>query len=255
MTELVFDLMDDLCAEAARRLTDQLGTVLCASSGTDTCALTFTHPAFLRQRGLVGLPAVGLYVYLDRTSREVPTVEFDDGLTQIRVQRAESLRVSGIEGHLLTVEWQGLADSSHPEYGRRRVLVALLTTQNEAAASLFRTQQWVPDLFIGVCDGCRFGGNTQCVNQLTRHGVPRAQLSRVPVSRWWITDHFTDCREYPGELRNGDLVESNDADFPLRFRKVALLSSEWGRYRNSGHPPLRGATLFEVELVPQTDAA
>ncbi len=66
------------------------------------------------------------------------------------------------------------------------------------------------------------------------------------MPRWWITDHFRNERPYAA-LRNDDYIESQDDAFPFRFKKVALLSSDWGNYADAA---MRGASLFEVETLP-----
>jgi hypothetical protein len=45
-------------------------------------------------------------------------------------------------------------------------------------------------------------------------------------------------------LRPDDVVEPLDDSFSFAFRKIALLSSDWGTY---GYGAMPGATLFRVE--------
>jgi hypothetical protein len=103
----------------------------------------------------------------------------------------------------------------------------------------------VPDVFIGVCYGCRWGGNPKefCVNRLdVPPGMPQARADAIRVPQWWIADHFKDVRPI-AELGVGGLIRSSDPRFPFAYRKRALLSSDWGKYAG---PARAGATLFET---------
>jgi len=113
---------------------------------------------------------------------------------------------------------------------------------NEAFAPIAAARAWVPKLFIGVTDGCRLGGNRNCVNRLDLGGLSSSQADSVPLPAWWITDHFKEA-VVPGSLPVGDLVSSKNSAFPAAFRKVALLSTDWGHY---GHGAIGGATVFAV---------
>ncbi len=131
-------------------------------------------------------------------------------------------------------------------FGERNLAVITVTADHREIQPIWHRGGWLPELFIGVCDGRRWGGNPReaCVNRLD---VPAGMLQSMAeadrVPRWWITDHFS-CAQQFAELHNGDAVESADPRFPFVYRKLALLSSEWGKYAG---PALRGATLFEVE--------
>jgi hypothetical protein len=217
------------------------GSCLYASAGGDGRVLSFTHPEFLVVRGAEGVPSTGLYVLLDRdTPRDTDqlTQRMGDEDTTVRVCHHEEVNVHGIQGELLAVEW----NSASERFSSRMLGVLMLRTENEQASPIFRAAGWVPDLFVGVCDGCSFGGNEHCVNRLTTWGMPTRITQTIQVPRWWITDHFAHAT-MPNPMCVGDVVQSVHPDFPFSFRKVALLSGAWGHY---GHGPLPGATLFEV---------
>ncbi|HEX5557402.1 MAG TPA: hypothetical protein VFX13_07250, partial [Gaiellales bacterium] len=129
----------------------------------------------------------------------------------------------------------------------RNVVALSVGGKNREWAGRMRREDWVPDVFIGVCDGCRLGGTPRdfCVNRLVRHGMSAGDARATRLPRWWITDHFADAQP-TGQLAVGDYITSTDPDFPVRFRKRALLSSEWGHY---GHGAIPGATLFQVDPV------
>jgi hypothetical protein len=213
-------------------------TALYASAGSDTKPLTFTHPRHLADCGVSSVPSPNLFVYVDRGDDSA--LSFGDALTSIATVTEEPIELAGISGRLLLVHWRS---ETHDD---RTLAVVRLRTENETLARHAWQEGWVPDLFIGVCDGCRFGGNQHCVNKLALpRGMPESLASRVPTPRWWITDHFQGARPY-GRLEPGDLVEAEDRRFPFRFKMLALLSQTWGHYRSHGIP---GATLFEVERV------
>lgn len=244
----------ELEAYVAGKLSVAPCTALYASSGADLRALTFTHPDALAARGAPPELAPSLYVYVDRWGRwDDSAYEFADGRTRIEVEQTTPLQVGRFRGRLLLVRWRAEPGSSHPEFRPRLIALAVMRGQNEDVASHLALESWVPVLFIGVNDGCLgFGGNRHCVNELTVHGFPRELLQGGLVPRWWVTDHFRNANPVGAEFRPGDYVVSVEEGFPLRFRKLAFLSSEFGtRYGTA--LSLAGATLFEVERVPSFD--
>jgi hypothetical protein len=229
------ELVDDVANRL--RLEGRLATALYASAGTDTRAITFTGPEFFEARHVGFVPSPNLFIYIDRRKQEA--LHFEDASTSIKTVDEGPLTLAGALGRLLRVRFESAT------HGRRECVIALLREENAHIAGLVRRDGWAPDVFIGVTDGCRFGGNDgNCVNDLRLPaGLPPSMAREVLAPRWWITDHFPNHRPF-GELRNGDYLESKDPEFPMRFRKLALLSSDWGRYAS---PQLRGATLFACE--------
>ena len=140
------------------------------------------------------------------------------------------------------------------QYDRDLVRPLELSQEGQQAADLggavliaaVQADQRVPDLFIGVCDGCAFGGNDHCVNRLTTWGRRAGVVERIALPRWWIADHFTSAN-IPDPIPAGSVVTSSELGFPYQLRKRALLSTEWSRY--GGWSALGGATLFEVEAA------
>ena len=234
-------------------ITEEITTALYPCSGTDTKAFTFTHPAFFEHRGIVGIPAPNVFVFVDNQDpfdKHNPRFEFHDDRTRVETESFERTTVFGQAGYIFDLVWES---TTSPEWGhlsQRKLSVLFLVADWRKFPHYFRDSQWVPDVFIGVCDGCRFGGNAECVNELETHGVPDSLLRSIPVPRYYITDHFRNAVEV-NKLEAGDLVTSRDVRFPLRFKKMALLSTEWGHY---GHGTLGGATLFEVEKAPGRNA-
>ncbi len=110
-----------------------------------------------------------------------------------------------------------------------------LLTLNAQVGRAAIDDAFVPYIFIGVCDGCRFGGNDQCVNRLDR----QAHMERMP--EYWVTDHFENS-DLGCQISRGGTVKSLDEAYNWEFEKLALLSSSWGKY----NPTLGGATLFKV---------
>lgn len=126
-----------------------------------------------------------------------------------------------------------------------------------------------PQTLVAVNDGCRaFGGQEKvqgghgCENVLR---APDGGLTRQWPSapRWLVTDHLTHAVGPHGEvlcgrgdaqiaLAEGDVVVSQDADFPYQMRACALLERGQrridGEYRGWGWmEPFGGAWLFRVE--------
>lgn len=234
--ETVSDLIGSLSANG--RLDRPLTVALYLSAGNDTNQFTFTHPKFLKLRDVASVPAPNVFIQVDR--RPQPPAAFHDGATRITATNTAPLRVAGLRGELDRVRYES------NRFGEREVLAARITADNEQMLSVLYRERLAPDVFIGVTDGCRYGGNRHCVNRLQmppgRPDIPRGE---IPAPAFWITDHFENHHAL-SELRPGQHVQSKDPNFPVRFRKLALLSSAWGRYRDS---TVFGATLFAVEPI------
>jgi hypothetical protein len=178
-------------------------------------------------------------------------VQFSDDSTTIETVDSEPVRAGGIDMRLARVRYTSTS------FARRDLAVISIKADNRHIQPVWHREGWLPELFIGVCDGCRYGGNPSdaCVNRLdVPSDMSRSEADQVRVPKWWITDHFRDVRSY-GELRPGDHVESLDERFPFTYKKIALLSSDWGTYADSA---MAGATLFSVErraaVSPASDA-
>jgi hypothetical protein len=216
-------------------LGDDFATALYPSAGLDTRPLTFLHPSVLAARAPdAGCPAPRFFVYGDR-SRAFRN-GFHDGRTRITIIWRRPLDA---DAKLYGLEWQSDCFES------RRYVIAYFRSENGDLAALAHREGWTPDVFIGVCDGCAFGGNPPhlCVNRLTRHGRSVQDARTVALPRWWVTDHFSDA-SVPDPFTLGSVVTSTDSQFPVRFRGHGCLSREWGGYRNWS--ALRGTWLFEV---------
>lgn len=235
-------------------------TALYASAGRDSKMLTFLHPEFLNKRSQLHIGKIDLIILLDRfyalgddqqDDDIAADLSYVDEETTISQGNAQELRIDRFPARLADISWT----SNRTEYSPYEIQALFVKCDNEQFSSVCQRERWAPDLFIGVCDGCRFGMNDHCVNELTTHQMPRELIQEVVLPKWWITDHFgnhemldTNGERKVNELRDGDLVRSLDPLFPVQFRKKALLSSQWGRY---GHgSPIRGACLFEIERLP-----
>jgi hypothetical protein len=213
-----------------------LSTALYASAGADTKALVFTHPEFYEHRSVTAV-APEFFIYVDRAPPA--TLSFQDAHTTIAGQ-SQSGSVAGLPATFMDVT------VTSDRYANRTLKVAYIQAENTDVGLLTFSEQWAPDTFIGVTDGCRFGGNLSCVNNLSRLDLSPAQAAAVKLPKWWITDHFVNHEPFD-ELRDGDVVRSADPLFPVAFHKLALLSGDFGRY---GRGAIRGATIFEVVIRP-----
>lgn len=230
---------------------------LYASAARDTKVLTFLHPEFLSKRSKSQISKIDLFILLDRfyalgEERQDDDISADlsymDEETTIIQSNDQELKIDQFPARMVDITWtSNLADVKSYE-----TKVLFVRCDNAQFSAICQRERWAPDVFIGVCDGCRFCMNDHCVNELKTHGMPREMMQRVALPRWWITDHFGNCqmldeagtREVQ-ELRDGDLVRSLDPEFPVQFRKIGLLSSDWGDYGRV--TAFRGANLFELE--------
>lgn len=234
---------------------------LYASAGRDTKVLTFLHPEFLIIRSKSQVSKIDLFILLDRSYMHgakqkeddvVANLSYVDEETTITQSNDKELLIDGFPARLVDISWT----SHRADVSSYETKVLFIKCDNEQFSAVCQREHWAPDVFIGVCDGCGFGRNDHCVNELVTHGMPRELMQKVALPKWWITDHFKnyDLLDNNGEkevneLRDGDLVRSLDPLFPVQFRKIGLLSSEWGHYGR--RTAFRGANLFKVESVPE----
>jgi hypothetical protein len=224
-----------LAQKAGYRLSAE-GTCLYPSAGSDFKVLSLTHADFIASRQVQNFPNLGIYLLIDRSNFNEAAM--GDSETAVELLDKWSLRLFGLPADLLIVQWS----SKQEAYSSRTLAVLLLKTTNEESALAFYQNNWCPDVFVGITDGCRFweedryGRTICCVNDLRRSGP-----ANIKMPEWWITDHFVGAT-LPNPMAVGDRVVS-DSDFPFVFEKAALLSSSWGYY---GGGSLPGATLFKV---------
>ena len=193
-------------------------TCLYPSAGSDFKVLSLTHPHSLFTRGVHGFPEIGVYVVVDKNGFNLSGEHLGDCQTRMEISARFKGTVSGFPAELLVVQWY--SNNQEDVYASRTLAMVLLETTNQASSIQFHREGWCADVFVGITDGCRFGGNSHCVNDLRRGGPANI---KVPV--WWITDHFVGAT-LPNPMAVGDRVVS-DSDFPFVFEKAALLSSSW----------------------------
>ncbi|MFC1850886.1 hypothetical protein ACFL27_11890 [candidate division CSSED10-310 bacterium] len=225
-------------------------TALYQCAGSDTMPLTFTHPEFFLHRNVYNILSPNLFVYVDRKAPSDinQSLEFSGEFTRITSKFIENFKVGSFQVYLFNLRWQSLrAPVWHrrPLVERKLSLLYCVGEQERMSVYAYR-KNWVPDFFIGVTDGHRFGGNKNPVNKLTTHGMQSEAARSVPVSRYYITDHFLNEKK-ADVLHEGEYIYSLEPGFPFKFKKIALLSTKWGRYGQK--TVLGGATLFEVMLV------
>ncbi|MFH0826170.1 MAG: hypothetical protein V2B18_25745, partial [Pseudomonadota bacterium] len=228
-------------------LTEPVSVAVYPCAGMDTMPFTFTHPEVYKHRRVSAVPSPNVFVYIDKEDpfdRDDPTLTLNDGRTRIETKAAGRIKVDNRRGYQFDIIWQSLDSPDWMTVRERHLMVLYVIADWRWFAVHQHNVGWVPDTFIGVCDGCSFGGNPECVNPLTTHGLPHFVLRDTPVSKYYITDHFKNAKPV-GNLRDGDSIYSMDDRFPYRFKKLALLGSDWGLYGRAGE--MRGATLFELE--------
>lgn len=223
-------------------------------SGLDWMAITFTEKNFLEHvtKGEVVFANSDTYVFIDKQADRFyeelqgKDIAYEDKYTLIKINSCQEIKAGTLPSYLLNITWKSLKKPkwSESDLPDRSIKIILVCAHWKQFAMLLQTHRIAPYIGIGVTDGDAFGGNDECVNSLS---APRGMSAKdVTVSRYWISDHFC-CAAIPDQLKTGEYITSRDEHFPFKFRKLALLSSDWGNY---GHnTTLGGATLFEIEMV------
>lgn len=236
------------------------------SGGRDTYPMTFFHPRSYPpdQRGVV--PAPQILIYNDRGAGMTEMITHRDSNERNHKDRATSIimEAHGIDfGQWVTTitqEWSRQLSpgitllgyrwvSQYRHFEDRNYVVVNRQGDNRTLQQDIRPNGWLPDVFVGVCDGCRRNRTDRCVNALTLDGLSPDAASRVPLPKWWITDHFVNAHD-DELIEVGSFVRSADSRFPVAFEAVRKLSYWWGNY-GAGEPSTRGTWLFKTVPVAE----
>jgi hypothetical protein len=216
----------EFCTSAQTRewVTEPIATALYVSAGVDPRALTFTHPDFMAVRGAADVPAPNVFVYLDKRPRpaedDVP-IAFGTAAdpTQIQTERMVRAEIDGCPAYVLDVRWTSTRLSD------RNLRVLRIKASNRLAAQVVAPERWLPDVFIGVCDGCGgLRGNARCENDLKAWPLGAGQT----LPRWWITDHLTNAGlAHVAMPEDGEVILGPTPRFPYRVRQQSVVSPVW----------------------------
>ena len=195
------------------------------SAGSDTRALTLTHPAVLAKQSGRMLEEMSFYVYVDQSAPyEDPALDFTDstGRTQINTVDVVDHPVGPFDGYLLSITTEST------EIPARKISVLRVRAQNDEFAALALAEGWHPHCVI------------QC---------------RLKPS-WIITDHLPGSTAQGGDdPKNGDVIRSTEPNFGFVAEQVAFLSTGWrgtGLRDKGNHLGnlYGGARLFEFRSTP-----
>ncbi len=225
-------------------ISGNIHTALYPCSASDTKLFTYTHPSFYQHRK-INESSPNLFVLIDKNDPfrlQNSPFEFNDNNIRITSHENIPVTIENKPGYILFLNWHSINPPNWGTSEDQNICIIFIVSDWEDMALYFNKTNWVPETFIGVCDGCSFGENEHCVNNLVTHGKSKQSLHSIPIPDYYITDHFQNA-DIPNPLSVGDIVKSTDRAFPYGFRKIGLLSSDWGSY---GHGAIAGATLFKV---------
>lgn len=227
-------------------------------AGYDWMALTFTTKEFLDYRinnddvqKKIEFYEPDIFVYIDKYVDYKFLLKekllFEDKYTVIHILKSCMTESPFEECYEFDVEWTSKfkPDWAKEDLPSRKKKLIFIKSDWKLFSSFMYFNHIKSYIGIGITDGCAFGRNTECVNLLDTPMHKTCNLDCAKPSKYWITDHFTDYRN-PDQLKNGDYIHSIHDYFPFKFKKLALLSTNWGRY---GWGCIRGATLFKIEDV------
>jgi hypothetical protein len=223
-------------------------TALYLSAGTDSAALSFLNPGFIKERNISDYIAPEFFMYVDvKYDKSISNLfNYCDNETEINTEWHQEVIWDGSLSYLSGIKYKS------KKYGERKVLILFVAIKNREVLPKLKKENWIPHTFIGVCDGCCMGGNHDgCVNTLEPSPIT------MTMPKYWVTDHFsilgrgmmgsfdTYAANLPNPIPVGEEVTSPNKNYIYKFKKIALLSSSWGGYAKH-HPQLGGATLFKV---------
>lgn len=225
-------------------------------AGHDWMALTFTTKEFLDYRinnetvqETIEFHEPDTFVYIDKHQDYKPLLKkrvlFEDEYTIIHILKSHVIESPFKECYEIDVEWISKVrpDWAKEDLPSRKKKIIFIKSDWKLFSNFMYLNRIESYIGIGVTDGCAFGGNKECVNLLDIpiHGI--CSPVYIKPSQYWITDHFTGYKNLD-QLRDGDYIYSIHDHFPFKFKKLALLSTDWGNY---GWGCVRGATLFKIE--------
>lgn len=216
---------------------------LYVSAGSDTRPLTYLRPEVLGEMDLVGHAFPQFFVLIDKAyelEKEGGRLDFRDRRTEIEALEHFDTELAGAPALLSRV----LVSSDR--FDDRHVVVLQVEATNEGFAGIALSERWSPTWFVGVRDGCAFGGNSRCENE-TR-SIPRSIPLRLGV-RYWLTDHLTGIRLLDGDRQR---LRRPGLSLPLpeggRLRELAA----WRRWPEGDFGPDRWVSLYEVISGPES---
>lgn len=212
----------------------------------DTRVVPQLHPEQLTRRGLPpSLAPTHLIVFDDRRwtrwTFEDPETRIDEEPVYVGTLGSHPCALSRIHFRSAAQSPRQLPDHSVYLF---RIHAGVAQMREEMAWACF-----VPDIFIGLGDGCPADPRPGCLNALC--GRPRSRpgtgyrawdgehwiwedprLGLVP--QWWITDHFTHAVVARHALRYRRIVRSEQPGFLFQFHPFATLSRRWARATGGG---------------------
>ncbi|MFP4477654.1 MAG: hypothetical protein ACLFOY_18995 [Desulfatibacillaceae bacterium] len=238
----------DTIAEAVRAAADRVGvphavsTALYPCAGIDLLAVARTRPEHYAALDVKGAPSPDVFLYVD-TADPIEggnRFGFEDDFCRIGHAGLLSGALGGHPCHEVHLNVESGARGGEEKAGFTVVLLCV-TASHQEFADVVDSEGFLPDMFIGVTDGCILGGNKSCVNQLVLRQEHQKTYKDRCMPGWYVTDHFRNCLPMKNPVP-GTVVRSTEPAFPHAFELVARLDSGWGEY--SRHSPLKGATLF-----------
>ncbi len=218
------------------------------SAGYDSFPFVYLHKEFLESRHFHE-PAPNLFIFVDRIyglkkshcSRSGPPLRlsftwFKDARTCISINSMGAFRLAEKWGCASEI----IVDSD--TFGSSTTILLKLESENLDFFRLSKEEEFTPDYFIRVCDGCRLGGNRVCFNSLRRKTYDTQFLQSLSQAPYHIVDHLSNyC--WRGRAKPGDIIKSQDSEYPLAYKYLTLLSRNWGSYAHRAMIP--GSSLLE----------
>ncbi len=218
---------------------------LYVSAGGDTRPLTYLRHEVLTDAVVSDWIIPEFFVFVDRDlpgSDGDMDLYFDDGRT--RVQTVEQRPVE-------SASWERAAllrvVVTSDRFPIRECAVLRIRSDTEGFCQDALAEDWSPDWFIGICDGCAFGGNDRCENELDR--IEQSIPLRLRV-RFWLTDHLA---RRPLLDEDGYRLHRQAVVLPIRSGGLLRGLHSWRLWPGTGHAHSRWVSLFRVEPdVPGT---
>ena len=243
----------DLAASLVDRgwLPSNHANCLYVSAASDTRPLTYLGPEVLNRIDPQLGKAPDLFVYLDKECPERDSLPFGfstDGRSAVEAVENESTQLFGCRTELLRVRIKS------SEFDDRLIVVVRIRIENERFAEAALVEDWKVDWFVGICDGCGWGRNPRCDNQIW--DPPNSIPLRLGV-RYSVTDHLEETKS--GAWIDGDPSLWGQREFGMLLNARLRRRHSWRRCPNSD--PSTGPSkydrwvhLFEV-LAPDRAAA
>ena len=207
---------------------------LYVSAGADTRPFSYLRPEALTNLDLDEEVFPRFFVLVEKASPLENRIEFEDQHSRVETGVFHPLQLGRLPAAMLKLVVRS------DRFPKRTIAVLRVKASNEEFAKAALAEEWSPTWFVGVRDGCAFGGNWRCENEVRDFKVS------IPLRlgvRFWVTDHLAGIQLLDKDRhRIRPHRKSVSAAGGRELRQLAA----WRRWPGTNYGSDRWVTLYEL---------